>query len=484
MLRKIEIDLSCLCANRCWHEPQGRSIWPHTPQDLTELIEVGPLLRLIWSKTLNRLKVEFVKSRGLRQGCQSWFTVHKPDNGCNIVALNKLFTTIRVDEVNFKRYWRTIGHIGLQRDGSGGAMAFRTIRGAGGDPVGWGIGRWGIGGNTRELRGDDAHYFATSISFFEAIPGSHVRMLERESPNLLLIDERSLNLVFSYGSTYQVQKTINLDIPVDLISMTNIMLVNRAWSEATQCYLQVQTYKFEITNTNGMKRLYQWLRSPFFLSRHHMEVTYKPTASNPLTYSARLVRIAGMQVILGFKTNNMEDVRFDLVKLIEATLILKGDCTVIVRPRDVALSNTFTLAKLRSDAMLAWPIVQSEWSKKCPEIWTNGLGKIIKVEDSGAFFREDEHDYADTHEIRVTANVDPNGLRSLELATSLKQLFPHPGSSYELLVWLRDDFRGGTEPELEWTLSNSCGDRSTRKLLGVIPIVGVNGRDGTEFLPN
>lgn len=221
----------------------------------------------------------------------------------------------------------------------------------------------------RELAGNDAHYFTTSVSFFEAIPGSNVRMLDRESPASLLINERNLHLILPYELIYRAQSTINLDTPADLISLTNIMLLNRAWSDATECYLEIQTYKFEITNTNSMKRLYQWLRSPFFLSRHYMKVTYKPTASDPPTYSDRLVRIAGMQVTLGFETNNMEDVRFDLVKLIEATLILKGDCMVIVRPRDATLSNTFTLAKLRSDDRLAWPIVHSDCNRKMPLNW-------------------------------------------------------------------------------------------------------------------
>lgn len=138
----MEIDLSCLCPNRCWHEPQGRSIWPRTPQYLTGLIEVGPLLRFIWGKSLTKLEVEFVKSRRLRQGCQSWFTSHSPDSRCNVVALNKLFSTIRIDELSFKRYWRMIGHIGLQRGGSGGAMSFGTNRGAGGAIVGCSFGRW------------------------------------------------------------------------------------------------------------------------------------------------------------------------------------------------------------------------------------------------------------------------------------------------------------------------------------------------------
>lgn len=79
----------------------------------------------------------------------------------------------------------------------------------------------------------------------------------------------------------------------------------------------------------------------------------------------------------------------------------------------------------------------------------NGLCKVVKVEDGGASVRESEHDNADTHPITVTANVDPNSLRRLYLATTLKELFPRRGSSYELLEWLRDDFRGGTESELE-----------------------------------
>jgi hypothetical protein len=65
----------------------------------------------------------------------------------------------------------------------------------------------------------------------------------------------------------------------------------------------------------------------------------------------------------GFNVSDSQDIRFDIVKLIDATLILDGKCKVLIRPRDPNLTTAFTLFEIRRLAMRAWPTIDPESDK-------------------------------------------------------------------------------------------------------------------------
>ena len=97
--------------------------------------------------------------------------------------------------------------------------------------------------------------------------------------------------------------------------------------------------------------------------------------------SERLVRTEGMQVTLGFDATDLQDIRHNLVKLIDATLILDGASKALIRPQDTDLTSISTLFELRRLAMLAWPRLEPETDKTLPEISINGFGKMIEVKN-------------------------------------------------------------------------------------------------------
>ncbi|KAH3907306.1 hypothetical protein HBI56_184570 [Parastagonospora nodorum] len=88
-----------------------------------------------------------------------------------------------------------------------------------------------------------------------------------------------------------------------------------------------------------------------------------------------------MQVTLGFDATDLQDIRHNLVKLIDATLILDGASKALIRPQDTDLTSISTLFELRRLAMLAWPRLEPETDKTLPEISINGFGKMIEVKN-------------------------------------------------------------------------------------------------------
>jgi hypothetical protein len=97
--------------------------------------------------------------------------------------------------------------------------------------------------------------------------------------------------------------------------------------------------------------------------------------------SERLVRTDGMQVTLGFDVSDLQDIRLDLVKFVDATLILDGASKALISSQDTDLTSISTLFELRRLAMLVLPRIEPDSDKTLPEISVSGFGKIIQVKN-------------------------------------------------------------------------------------------------------
>jgi hypothetical protein len=139
--------------------------------------------------------------------------------------------------------------------------------------------------------------------------------------------------------------------------------------------------------------------------------------------------------------------RLNLVEFIEATLILKGDCKVVVKPQNAGASMTFTMFELRAMAALAWPSTEMDCDISYPEIWINCFGKLVEVKAGQPFIEDNELQLEHEHEMLIAGNIDyQSEYREtlVEVYTTLEELSPREGSAYALLEWLREDREGGS----------------------------------------
>lgn len=304
-----------------------------------------------------------------------------------------------------------------------------------------------------DLRQDSVYRFyrTDNIRSVEINADSGLRMLPQAPETLFTAIGRNEELLYDAArcSNYHA---INLDTAAGLVRLFGPVYVSQCLSSMGDDHpglLAANSYNFEVTNTKGMTKLHDWFRSRAFISKHLLEALEKKVCSIRSGDFKYLVRAIEMQVALRFEIDNLQDVRIDLVKLIDATLILRADCKVIIVAQNMDTSVSFTLFELRRSAMLVWPKAEPERDGLFPEIWMDGLGKILEIKAGMMSLQEGEYENINTREIRILANAfhGPNRLKIIR--TTFGRLFPRQGSSYEMLQWLRDDSRGGSKPEAE-----------------------------------
>jgi hypothetical protein len=79
--------------------------------------------------------------------------------------------------------------------------------------------------------------------------------------------------------------------------------------------------------------------------------------------------------------SDLQDIRLDLVKFVDATLILDGASKALISSQDTDLTSISTLFELRRLAMLVLPRIEPDSDKTLPEISVSGFGKIIQVKN-------------------------------------------------------------------------------------------------------
>jgi hypothetical protein len=122
LIRKLELDLDSLCPERCSSEtPEILSFDIHKEG----LIDVLPLLSLVWDED-PQFDIRVVRAK--HEAYQSCVELHNSegDYSMSCEALTATLRAIQRDDLDVKRLHRGIAHIGLKRDGSGGAVVFLT----------------------------------------------------------------------------------------------------------------------------------------------------------------------------------------------------------------------------------------------------------------------------------------------------------------------------------------------------------------------
>ncbi|KAF2820339.1 hypothetical protein CC86DRAFT_119801 [Ophiobolus disseminans] len=138
LLLKIKLDLDTLCPLRCGRvNYQRHCLSCHDVMKACGLIDIGLLMRAIWEAGL-QLAINVVHSgNGVHANCLAARNVYShrdvPKFDLNVTALSNIIQVFQRGRDGYgkrrlktKQCWRTIGHIGMERDGSGGLIFFSS----------------------------------------------------------------------------------------------------------------------------------------------------------------------------------------------------------------------------------------------------------------------------------------------------------------------------------------------------------------------
>jgi hypothetical protein len=220
LLRKVEIDIDTICPIDC-QEPCDN--WTRTPFQSRGLIEVGRLLSMIWSGGLRALDFTFISIPSVNSSYSGHFDSYdmaQRHNEWDLSALSSLLRTPLRDAAGIAKYWRTIGNISLERDGSGGVVTFWSTSSHG---------TWELRPDVSEEIGGARPYLTDSYCSFNADADGTIRMAARKSPNSDTLGKTVRYHILGYAMSYQEDRCINMDDNTFLRAWITPNYVNREW---------------------------------------------------------------------------------------------------------------------------------------------------------------------------------------------------------------------------------------------------------------
>jgi hypothetical protein len=432
MLRKLELNVDDVCLTHC--RIDRRRDWARTTLHAQGLIDLGPILCIIWREGLTALEVSSVKSKNKMPNCPTTRIGGFPpqtSNGCDVPALNKLIRSLLRDDLDIKKYCRSINKISVRRDGSGGLVAFWTTSA---------VGEWYLGPCNviaYHQPGDSRH--TDNVSFFEANQGTRLRFLAREPPTLFTLALGLRSQIVHYALSYGKDYRINLDTPDNLRALTGPCFVDKSWLQAYTHLLYRNSYILEVTSDNArsLERLKHLVGTKFYTR----DGDAHKNVDDPVTELRMFGKVAEFRIELMLSRS---EARFDAVQLVEATVMLSGEREVTIAVQSQSeksdhgverTTNTVTLNRIRQNTMLTWPIVELNSRVQCPEIWMDWTGTVVELKRSEACIEssaDEDRDRGVDDGTAVMANTE--GRRILELR---KAPYPKDKSSAEMLRWLR-----------------------------------------------
>jgi hypothetical protein len=179
-------------------------------------------------------------------------------------------------------------------------------------------------------------------------------------------------------------KIVDLDNCTALMHPLGPCAINRYWRtrHSHKClYSPEIRYMFTMSSTtqaasfNQLSHLHRLLHTKFD--------TETSLADGQEVFGVMITGTISIRFNLG-ENLTLQDIRIDVVPIIEATLIAAGSWQVAV---NITCSGTggathefaTTLSQIRRDALKAWPPVKETSEEKFPEIRVNGLFQAVKV---------------------------------------------------------------------------------------------------------
>jgi hypothetical protein len=231
-----------------------------------------------------------------------------------------------------------------------------------------------------------------------------------------------------------------------LLNILGTRLANRSWRHRYPDSFHYNKYVLEInsndttrnTTIEGFGTLGKLLRSQICMCRPD-NGGIADQKKEPALFATN----ANYQISICFhiaEALTMKNLRSDIVPLIEATLLSKNGCpiTIAVRNKTKNASHTITLHQLRQYALTKWPKVDAVDPKPCSEMWINGLGQVVEVNEPKAVTGKKRN--AEVEHKRQAEGGRKK--KKKKKGMSKEPECPVGGSSYEVLrdlVWKVED---------------------------------------------
>jgi hypothetical protein len=367
LLRKIELDLDTLCPARC----NDRIV----QEDIIDVSEKGPisilpLLRVLWAgnlqidvKVVHPNNAAYDKCVILRQ------TYHpaRPPLHFDISgrALTVTIRCLQRDDLNLKKYHRTLGEIHLKRDGSGGWITFLST--------------------ANHSRKQLAIYVDDSLRFTTQ-EGKNLRVSKREPPTFLGLPLRLRSRILKCSLTYPKVQMINLDNERVIRDAIRPLYINRfIFMHSFSHYVTNNHFIIELTprcigTSSDLLRITKllWTAQNVDTRRTDLRGSLWPN----------LAHWPSVQIYLNFdlaKTSTVShigDLLFDAIPLIQVTLGVSIDKDIPIKLHASNKSKTITLYQLRSNVSKAWEKLRPDPKDPTidrPKIWVNGVGDVVDV---------------------------------------------------------------------------------------------------------
>jgi hypothetical protein len=380
LIRKLELDLDTLCPKRCSTQTTTRlSFDVH----IEGLIDVLPLLSLVWDEDLH-FDIRLVQAK--HEAYQSCVELHTEygarsrDYSMPCEALTAALRAFQRDDLDMKRLRRVIAHVGLKRDGSGGAVVFLTNKGN----------RWTPSRTSTRPKGFMP--YLDNIQYFTAKQGQTLRRTSTGPANIFALPYLLRGRIIEYALACNEVQDVAIDTAPAILAAMGPLTLGHDGHDVLQrtltAYIDSNRFSIVMKSTHANAQFPRFERIGQILSR----IFYRKYSLHDRADPWPDMTSWRIQITLAFETKDvatftkLADVRFDAMPLVQATLKLSLDkpVTISLDVNGAQTSTVLCISKLRHAVLEAWQgdevkPREDDTRKNCPQVWLDGFGGIVRV---------------------------------------------------------------------------------------------------------
>lgn len=364
----------------------------------------------------------------------------------NLPNLNKVLRSLCADTLGFNQHWRLINFISINGDGSGGAVRF------------WSTSRIGAHYTCHRSTywtGNCKGYYTDNVSFFKSDAKGDCQIVERKRATLPTLDLAIRCRIVQYAIRCDVNLEIDLGTSHACRDLLAPFHVNREWRAICARSLYDNNFALKIKNKDGEHTLSSFdalnrllaarIKAMSNSFAHAFDSQLWPKSGQPSFGELATYHISLLYIV--DESKGLEHVRFDAAKFIEATSLCNAVQIITITSESQSTgyngharsltTTSIQLADIRHCVFQAWPQVDPDSNKACPEIWMDGYGRVKEVKE----INEVVHARLPTNDNKTRKNH----IASLEKVRIMRTgnkyttrfAFPLNGSSYDVQPWLK-----------------------------------------------
>ena len=392
MVQKIIVNLA-----ENTHNGDSRLEWrlnidsSQDTSDMVEAVKLGNLLKCLWATPNAIREIQFVSPEAAGKDYKyrdnndfnPMFSKRHPENRGNKThpvfdtsAITNAFIALRRDDLGLKNCGRLVHDVLIRRDGLEGYILFdynyyKTSHDRPRVERTYVERKFSItnGGTTLSLQ-------PTDIPGLTNLP-QHLRIRLFES------------LYLAKGFLDPWRSTVTIDLDQKIIVGATPVLESVSQHLRSECY-----YRFWLANIISVKMRSTNVETDFdHFDKLRVFCCTASTPREPWKMSNRRKGIRDLEFLLQFNVSpapKLDDLRINILDLLKVTSYLDGrDRKITFQVGDTNDKASVSLAHLRTCALIALTDFQQAYmrtrpdTKRCPNIWINGYGRIVCVEGLG-----------------------------------------------------------------------------------------------------